>query len=125
MFPHTRAALSHHFKGTEDKDISGWNPSLAVNDTSTCGALGTACRLLHRQALDEVFSIQSEIKLSKQLTFHYKNQLYLLIQKKSVMGLRGQRIDILEAADGTLTVKHGQRTLAVSGVSATTGGLDE
>jgi transposase len=69
-------------------------------------------RLRYADKLDEIFSIQSERKLSKELTFQYKNQLYVLIQKKSVMGLRGQRIDIFEAADGTLTVKHGRRTLA-------------
>lgn len=68
-------------------------------------------KLRRSDNLDLILSIQSKRKLSKELTFQYNNQLYVLVPKKSVLPLRRQRVEIYEASDGTLTVKHGCRIL--------------
>ncbi len=57
--------------------------------------------------LDQVFTLQTTRRISRQLTVHYKRDLYVLTDTVATRRLRGATVDVREAEDGTVTL-HAQ-----------------
>jgi transposase len=65
-----------------------------------------AHRPLHPEdALAEVFTLQETRRISRQLTVHYKRDLYVLEDSVATRRLRGATAVVSEAADGTVTIR--------------------
>lgn len=62
--------------------------------------------------LDEIFTWQEERKITESLTVHYKRVLYLLEPGPDTAGLRRNRCQVYEYADGRIVIKHDGRALA-------------
>ena len=63
------------------------------------------------QELDLIFSLHAHRKLSKNLTFQYKNREYQLTRQGRGYRLRGAQVTVCEAFDGTVTLLHKGRAL--------------
>jgi hypothetical protein len=57
--------------------------------------------------LTEIFTLQTTRRISRQLTVHYKRDLYVLDDTVATRRLRGATVMVREAADGTVTL-HAQ-----------------
>ena len=53
------------------------------------------------------FAWQEERKLTKDLTIHYKRQMFLIEQTQTTLALRKRRVQVYEQADGTVTLRCG------------------
>ncbi len=62
--------------------------------------------------LDQVFTLQTTRRISRQLTVHYKRDLYVLTDTLATRRLRGATVDVREAEDGTVTLHAQGRPLA-------------
>jgi hypothetical protein len=56
-------------------------------------------------ALEEVFTLQESRRITRQLTVHYKRDLYVLEDSVATRRLRGATAVVSEAADGTGTIR--------------------
>ena len=63
------------------------------------------------QELDWIFSLHTQRKLSKNLTFRYKNREYQLTGQGKGYRLRGAQVTICEAFDGSVTLLYRGRAL--------------
>ena len=63
------------------------------------------------QELDLILSLHAHRKLSKNLTFQYKNREYQLTGQGNGYRLRGAQITVCEGFDGNVTLLHKGRTL--------------
>jgi hypothetical protein len=61
--------------------------------------------------LDELFTLQETRRISRQLTVHYKRDLYLLEDSVATRQLRGATATVSEAEDGTVTIRANGRLL--------------
>jgi Helix-turn-helix domain len=61
--------------------------------------------------LDELFTLQETRRISRQLTVHYKRDLYLLEDSVATRPLRGATATVSEAEDGTVTIRANGRVL--------------
>jgi hypothetical protein len=57
--------------------------------------------------LSQIFTLQTTRRISRQLTVHYKRDLYVLADTVATRRLRGATVEIREAEDGTVTL-HAQ-----------------
>ena len=64
------------------------------------------------EELGLIFSLHAERKLSRNLTFQYRNREYQLTGQGKGYRLRGARITVCEGFDGTVTLLHKGQTLA-------------
>jgi hypothetical protein len=64
--------------------------------------------------LDRIFTWQEERKLSRDLTFHYKNVVYLVEPRPETLALAGQRCRVHEHEDGRIEVHHATGQLPCS-----------
>jgi hypothetical protein len=64
------------------------------------------------EELDLILSLHATRKLSKNLTFQFKNREYQLTGQGKGYRLRGAQVTLCEAFDGTVTVLHKGRSLA-------------
>ena len=55
--------------------------------------------------LDQLFTLQETRRISRQLTVHYKRDLYVLEDSVATRRLRGTTAVVSEAADGTVTIR--------------------
>lgn len=63
--------------------------------------------------LAQVFTLQEPRRISRQLTVHYKRDLYVLDDTVATRRLRGATVEVRETADGTVTLHaHGHRLAA-------------
>jgi hypothetical protein len=62
--------------------------------------------------LGQIFTLQTTRRLSRQLTVHYKRDLYVLADTVATRRLRGASVEIREAEDGTVTLHAQGRPLA-------------
>ena len=62
--------------------------------------------------LTQLFTLQSTRRLSRQLTVHYKRDLYVLADTVATRRLRGATVEVREAEDGTVTLHAQGRPLA-------------
>ncbi|HXJ34078.1 MAG TPA: ISNCY family transposase [Candidatus Eisenbacteria bacterium] len=63
--------------------------------------------------LDQLFTLQETRRISRQLTVHYKRDLYVLADTVANRRLRGTTVTVHEAADGTVTLRaNGQELTA-------------
>ena len=58
------------------------------------------------QELDWIFSLHTQRKLSKNLTFRYKNREYQLTGQGKGYRLRGAQVTVCEAFDGSVTLLY-------------------
>ena len=61
--------------------------------------------------LDELFTLQETRRISRQLTVHYKRDLYVLEDSVATRQLRGAMAIVSEAEDGTVTIRANGRVL--------------
>jgi hypothetical protein len=61
--------------------------------------------------LDELFTLQEPRRISRQLTVHYKRDLYVLDDSVATRRLRGAVAIVSEAEDGTVTIRANGRLL--------------
>lgn len=75
-------------------------------------------RKSHR--LEEILCIHEERKLTKNLTFQYKNTLYALNANgnNALVSLQQKRIQVLEMQDGSILLKYGRRKLSYRAISS-------
>jgi hypothetical protein len=62
--------------------------------------------------LTEIFTLQETRRISRQLTVHYKRDLYVLDDTVATRRLRGATAVVSEAADGTVTIRANGHRLA-------------
>jgi transposase len=68
--------------------------------------------LLQDSPLRDILCLQEERKVSHSLTFHYNRVMYVLEDSEIARAVRGQRVRILEAEDGAVSIRHGDHELA-------------
>jgi hypothetical protein len=61
--------------------------------------------------LQEIFTLQATRRISRQLTVHYKRDLYVLEDAVATRRLRGATAVVSEAEDGTVTIRANGRVL--------------
>jgi hypothetical protein len=61
--------------------------------------------------LAQIFTLQETRRISRQLTVHYKRDLYVLEDTVPTRRLRGATAVVSEAADGTVTIRANDRVL--------------
>jgi len=61
--------------------------------------------------LAQLFTLQETRRISRQLTVHYKRDLYVLEDSVAIRRLRGAAIIVSEAEDGTVTLRSNGRVL--------------
>ena len=61
--------------------------------------------------LDQLFTLQETRRISRQLTVHYKRDLYVLEDSVATRQLRGAMAIVSEAEDGTVTIRANGRVL--------------
>ena len=66
--------------------------------------------MLHNE-LDWIFSLHAQRKLSKNLTFQYKNRKYQLTEQGKGYRLRGAQVTVCEAFDGSVILLYRGRAL--------------
>jgi len=72
-----------------------------------------AHRVLHAdEDLAQIFTLQETRRITRQLTVHYKRDLYILEDSVENRRLRGATALLSEAEDGTLTIRANGRVLA-------------
>ena len=64
------------------------------------------------QKLDRIFSLHAQRKLSKDLTFQYKNREYQLTGQGKSYRLRGAQVTVCEAFDDSVTLLYKGRALS-------------
>ncbi len=62
--------------------------------------------LLPGESLEDVFQLKNHRKLSKNLTLNYNSVLYVLEDTPESNEARGKRVDVYEAEDGTVSIRH-------------------
>jgi hypothetical protein len=62
--------------------------------------------------LTQIFTLQETRRISRQLTVHYKRDLYVLDDTVATRRLRGATVEVREAEDGTVTLHAQGRPLA-------------
>jgi len=62
--------------------------------------------------LAQIFTLQETRRISRQLTVHYKRDLYVLADTAATRRLRGATVEVREAEDGTVTLHAQGRPLA-------------
>jgi hypothetical protein len=62
--------------------------------------------------LAQIFTLQETRRISRQLTVHYKRDLYVLEDAVATRRLRGAMAVVSEAEDGTVTIRANGRVLA-------------
>lgn len=62
--------------------------------------------------LSQLFTLQETRRISRQLTVHYKRDLYVLADSVATRRLRGATAIVSEAEDGTVTIRANGRVLA-------------
>jgi hypothetical protein len=63
------------------------------------------------EALRDIFLAKEERKLSDSLTLHYKRVLYLIEPNHFTKTLRGKRVLVVEAEDGSVSIRYGDQDL--------------
>jgi len=63
--------------------------------------------LLPGEILEDIFQLRNQRKLSKNLTLNYNGVLYVLGDTPEANDARGKRVDVYEADDGTVSIRHG------------------
>ena len=61
--------------------------------------------------LTQIFTLQATRRISRQLTVHYKRDLYVLEDAVTTRRLRGATAVVSEAEDGTVTIRANGRVL--------------
>src|SRR5207247_335204 len=61
--------------------------------------------------LSELFTLQAPRRISRQLTVHYKRDMYVLEDTVATRRLRGATAMVSEAEDGTVTIRVNGRAL--------------
>ena len=61
--------------------------------------------------LGQIFTLQTTRRISRQLTVHYKRDLYVLDDSVATRRLRGATVEVREAEDGTVTLHAQGRAL--------------
>ena len=64
--------------------------------------------------LREVLRWKEERKLTQNLTVHYRRTLYVVDASAAALALRGRRVEVHDAEDGTVTIRHGAIELAAT-----------
>jgi hypothetical protein len=67
--------------------------------------------LAPHEVLQDVFHCKVERKLSLNLTLSYKKTLYLVEPDDFTNTLRGKRVEVVEAEDGSVRIRYGDRYL--------------
>src|SRR5205823_4452562 len=67
--------------------------------------------------LSALFTLQETRRISRQLTVHYKRDLYLLEDSVATRQLRGATATVSEAEDGTVTIRANGRLLPLKRTS--------
>lgn len=62
--------------------------------------------LAHGVALEDVFQLRRQRKLTRNLTLNYGNALYVLEPTPEANAARGCRVDVYEAEDGSVSIRH-------------------
>ncbi|MCB9592097.1 MAG: ISNCY family transposase [Sandaracinaceae bacterium] len=79
--------------------------------------------LLPHEPLDDIFKLQVERKLSRNLTLHYQNVLYVLEATEDAQRAKGQRVRVYEDDDGNVSIRAGDVELPGQGVPEGAEGL--
>lgn len=66
------------------------------------------------EVLDEIFTWQETRKLSQSLTFNYQRRLYVVGETEETRRLAGQRLTVVEFADGTVQARHDGKLLPLT-----------
>jgi hypothetical protein len=66
------------------------------------------------EVLDDIFTWQETRKLSRSLTFNYQRQLYVVAETHETRRLAGQRLTVVELADGTVQARHAGKLLPLT-----------
>ena len=61
--------------------------------------------LLEDMALDDIFKLQEERKVSRNLTLNYKRTLYVLEPTPELQDLKGKRVQVYENDDGQVSIR--------------------
>ena len=69
--------------------------------------------LLPSMVLEDIFQLQEERKVSRNLTLHYKRTLYVLEPTPETHDLKGKRVQIFEDDDGNVSIRANGAKLAV------------
>ena len=70
--------------------------------------------LLADENLDDIFCWQELRKVSKSLTINYQRRLFLLEDTNETRALAGKHVTVFELRDGTVQVRAGTRSFAVT-----------
>ena len=65
-----------------------------------------AHRTLEKKDLDRIFAYQAQRTLSKNLTFSYKNKLYMIRTERPVYAMKGAQVKVLEHRTKNLRVEY-------------------
>ncbi len=68
--------------------------------------------LVESEPLDDIFSLQDERKVSRNLTLHYKRVMYVLEPSAEAHDVKGKRVRIYEDDDGNVSIRDGATELA-------------
>jgi len=68
--------------------------------------------LLADEPLDDIFRLQVERKVSRNLTLNYKRVLYVLEPTAQAHGVKGKRVRVYEDDDGNVSIRDGDTELA-------------
>jgi hypothetical protein len=66
--------------------------------------------------LEEIFRWKEQRKLTANLTIHYRRSLYLVQDTLVARAAAGKLVDVLERADGTVILRHGDHELEATAV---------
>jgi len=61
--------------------------------------------LLPGETLEDIFQLKNQRKVSKNLTLNYAGELYVLEPTPEADAVRGKRVDVYEAEDGTVSLR--------------------
>ncbi len=68
--------------------------------------------LLANEPLDDIFRLQVERKVSRNLTLHYSRVMYVLEPTQEALDVKGQRVRVYEDDDGNVSIRAGDIELA-------------
>ena len=70
-----------------------------------------AHRPMREENLDEIFTLQEQRRVSRQLTLNYRRTLYVIEDSEENRRLRGHRVTVHEDEHGRATIRHAGRVL--------------
>lgn len=65
-------------------------------------------------SLDDIFRWKEQRKLTRNLTLHYRRSLYLVQDTAPARAAAGKMVDVHEAEDGSVIIRHGSDVLAAA-----------